>query len=187
MYPFFRFLLIEIKRGKTIIVFSLVYFFIFFSILIKLIPILFHFLQLHQTFLLLPIFLSMSSQSSNSAPGSPLSSASVSAQIESGEPDISRISLGEKDNEDGDVEMKQAEIPPVNNNASLGSSSLGIQLPNAPAVSSGSVSSSSTASRNPVDVAKSLVTKRDHYLSLLNDMIVGTADDDVNGQAAYGG
>ena len=30
MYPFFRFLLIEIKRGKTIIVFSLVYFFIFF-------------------------------------------------------------------------------------------------------------------------------------------------------------
>ncbi|EPB80937.1 hypothetical protein HMPREF1544_12371 [Mucor circinelloides 1006PhL] len=40
----------------------------------------------------------------------------------------------------------------------------------------------STASRNPVDVAKSLVTKRDHYLSLLNDMIVGTADDDANGQ-----
>ncbi|KAL9537679.1 hypothetical protein PS6_011709, partial [Mucor atramentarius] len=105
----------------------------------------------------------------------------VCSKIESGEPDISCISLGERDNEDGDVEMKQTEVSPVNN-ASLGSSSLGIQLPNAPAVSSGSVSSSSTVSRNPVDVAKSLVTKRDHYLSLLNDMIVGTADDDDNGQ-----
>ncbi|KAG1076486.1 hypothetical protein G6F42_025503 [Rhizopus arrhizus] len=61
----------------------------------------------------------MSIQSSNSAPGSPLSSASVSAQIKSGEPDISRISLGERDNEDGDIEMKQAEVSPVKN-ASLG-------------------------------------------------------------------
>ncbi|EPB87528.1 hypothetical protein HMPREF1544_05619 [Mucor circinelloides 1006PhL] len=75
----------------------------------------------------------MSIQSSNSTPGRPLSSASVSAQIKSGEPDISRISLGERDNEDGDIEMKQAEVSP----------SLGIQLPNAPVVSSGSVSSSS--------------------------------------------
>ncbi|KAG1062162.1 hypothetical protein G6F42_027488 [Rhizopus arrhizus] len=99
----------------------------------------------------------MSIQSSNPTPDSSLSSASVSAQIESGEPDISRITVG--------------------------SLSLGTQLPNTPAVSSGSVSSSTTASRNPVDVAKSLVTKRDYYLSLLlNDMIVGTADDCVNGQ-----
>ncbi|EPB80984.1 hypothetical protein HMPREF1544_12324 [Mucor circinelloides 1006PhL] len=113
----------------------------------------------------------MSIQSSNPTPDSSLSSASVSAQIESGEPDISRITVGERDNEEGDVEMN------------LGSLSLGTQLPNTPAVSSGSVSSSTTASRNPVDVAKSLVTKRDYYLSLLlNDMIVGTADDCVNGQ-----
>ncbi|KAI8645615.1 hypothetical protein BD408DRAFT_429597, partial [Parasitella parasitica] len=94
------------------------------------------------------------------------------------EPDISQICLGGTDDEDGDVEMSQAETSPTNPNVTTNAPAN--NLPSMP-IKSFPVSSSDT-SRNPVDVAKKLVTKRDHYLSLLNDMIVGTADDDANGQ-----
>ncbi|KAF1802290.1 hypothetical protein FB192DRAFT_1342724 [Mucor lusitanicus] len=120
-----------------------------------------------------------------SAASTPLSSEAGSMcphhQVDSGESGISRISLGE----DGDVEMVQAEAPAVNAPAADNSLTMPPSAPS-PAVSANAshpAVSANKVQRNPADVIKNLLAKRDTYLSLLSDMIVGTPpEDNASGQ-----